>query len=53
MYDNGEVNLVPKKIMKKYMRQIPYREFVFIQCWPFYICYKKIIKTVGRTGVDT
>jgi len=32
MYDNGDLNLVPKKIMKKNIRRIPYREFVFIKC---------------------
>jgi len=32
MYDNGDLNLVPKKIMKKNIRRVPYREVVFIQC---------------------
>ena len=54
MYDNGDLNQVQKKIIKKNMRRIPKREFVFIKCWYFYICcYKKIIKTVGSTGIDT
>jgi len=42
LYDNGDLNLVPKKIMKKNMRRIPYREVVLIKCWHFYISYKKI-----------
>jgi hypothetical protein len=52
-YDNADLNLVPKKIMKKNMRWIPYREFVFVQCWHIYICYQMIIQTVGSTVVDT
>jgi hypothetical protein len=31
LYNNGDLNLVPKKIMKKNKRRIPYREFVFIK----------------------
>jgi hypothetical protein len=52
-YHNEGLNLVLKKIMKKNMRQIPYTEVMFTKFWQFYICYKKITKTVGSTVVDT
>jgi len=52
LYDNGDLNLVLKKIIKN-MRQISYREVVFVRFWYFIYVTRRLWKTVGSTVVNT
>jgi len=52
LYDNGDLNVVLKKIVKN-IRQIPYREVLFVRFWYFLSLTRWSWKIVGSTVVNT